>query len=285
MGAGSCLKALEVLECLAAHAEGLTLAEVSRATGLPKSTCHRLLTALEASGHIVKEFGSLRYRLGARILRLSEAYSRALDLRELAQRYLRQLAELTQETIHLVKFEETCGVYIDKIDTPHAIGLMSRIGAQLMLHCTAAGKSILAYLSDDRLRHVVSRVGLPRRTPNTITTYAQLESELAVVRVRGYAIDNEENRVGVVCIGAPVFNHSGEPVAAISISAPVARMDVQQAEGYAVDLLTAALALSVKVGYCVDGRVAGWRVRQDASHFVDAACGQGGAPAGKELLA
>lgn len=261
---GDRLKVLHILECLANSPNGLGVSDVSRRVEIPKSSVHRFLIAMEEEGYVVKEVAGKRYRLGAKVLQLADAYSRIVDIRELARPYLRNLLDLTQETIHLVQLEETAGVYIDKLDTPQPIGLMSRIGKRIPLHSTAAGKAILAYLPESRVRAVVSRVGLEPQTPNTITSYARLLEALSEVRRRGYAIDDNENRLGVVCIGAPILDYQGWAVGAISISAPASRMTPSQAERYAPELLTAALKASSGLGYHPDARISGWAMNEPA---------------------
>jgi DNA-binding IclR family transcriptional regulator len=96
--------------------------------------------------------------------------------------------------------------------------MRSRIGATLPLHCTAIGKSILAALPDDEVRRISSRSGLPRRMPHTLTTPDALLANLASVRARGWALDDEENMTRVRCVGAVVLNHRGEPIGGVSVS-------------------------------------------------------------------
>ena len=175
---------------------------------------------------------------------------------------MRNLLDLTQETIHLVQLEETEGVYVDKLDTPQPIGLMSRVGKRILLHSTAAGKAILAYLPESRVRAIVNRMGLEPQTPNTITSYARMLEALNEIRKRGCAIDDNENRLGVVCIGAPILDYQGWATGAISISAPANRMTASQAERYAPDLLTAAFKVSSALGYQPDARISGWVLKE-----------------------
>ena len=262
---GDRLKVLHILECLASFPNGLGVSEVSQRVGIPKSSVHRLLMAMEKEAYVVKEVAGKRYRLGAKVLQLADAYSRIADIRELARPHLRNLLDLTQETIHLVQLEETEGVYIDKLDTPQPIGLMSRVGKRILLHSTAAGKAILAYLPESRVRAIINRMGLEPQTANTITSYARLLEALNEVRERGCAIDDNENRLGVVCIGAPILDYQGWATGAISISAPASRMTTAQAERYAPDLLAAALKVSSSLGYQPDDRISGWVLKELAS--------------------
>jgi DNA-binding IclR family transcriptional regulator len=148
-------------------------------------------------------------------------------LRNESQAILNELADKTGETIHLAVPSATEVVYIAKVESKHALGMSSHIGARLPMYCTALGKAILAF-SDQKLLHAVLAQSLVPRTPNSITSPEMLTSELALVQSRGYAIDNEENEIGIRCVGAPIFDYTATPIAAISISVPRQRMNQER---------------------------------------------------------
>jgi len=139
-------------------------------------------------------------------------------------------------------------VYIDKLEGRGAYGMRSRIGASLPLHCTAIGKAILAALPDDEVRRISGRTGLPRRMPHTLTTTEALLANLASVRARGWALDDEENVTRVRCVGAVVLNHRGEPIGAVSVSGLSFDMARAQVARLAPMVVRAAREVSAALG-------------------------------------
>lgn len=217
-------KAIGILDILASKAEvGISLAELSALIGMPKSSTHRYLATLQKLGLAERKNGD-RFSLGVKVIELAGSFLAKSNLRNETQVVLKDLAERSGETIHLAVPSGTEVVYIDKVESKHALGMYSHIGARLPMHCTALGKAILAFSNDEQLRLVMSQP-LTGRTPNSITTVNALEEELALIRSNGFAIDNEENELGIRCVGAPIFDYTATPIAAISISAPRDRMD------------------------------------------------------------
>ena len=184
----SSLKVLTILEACGSNGkEGLGITEITRATGLSRSTVHRLVAALLETGYLRKHSGK-KYSLGFRIVSLAAPLLDDTELKEMARPYLERLAERTGETVHLVQLNGHYAVYVDKIDSPQPVGLLSKVGARLMLHCTGAGKVLLAHMNEENRRHVYDTVGLPARTANTITSAEALEKELQLNREQGYAL-------------------------------------------------------------------------------------------------
>lgn len=216
-------KAIGILDILASKAEvGISLAELSALIGMPKSSTHRYLATLQELGLAERKNGD-RFSLGVKVIELAGAYLAKSDLRNETQMVMKDLAERTGETIHLAVPSGAEVVYIAKVESTHALGMFSHIGARLPMHCTALGKAILAFSKAEQLQLVLSQP-LIRRTPNSITSPEALKAELDRVRACGYAIDNEENELGIRCVGAPIFDYTATSIAAISISAPRERM-------------------------------------------------------------
>ena len=217
-------KALSIVDILATKAEnGISLAELSALLNWPKSTTHRYLTTLLELG--LAERNSVdRFHLGTKVIELAGSFLANSDLRNESQQNLSELAEKALETIHLAVPSGTEVVYIAKNESKHAWGMFSHIGARMPMHSTALGKAILAFSVIGLLQEVLAE--LPKsRTQNTITSAQGLEAELALIRSRGFAIDDEENEVGIRCVGAPIVDYTGLAIAAISISGPRERMD------------------------------------------------------------
>ena len=216
----------------------LSLAELCRRTGIPKSTAHRQLKELEGWDVVERTPGG--FRLGMRLFELGQLAPRQRGLREAAMPFLADLLEATHETVHLAVPDGTDMVYVDKIDTRRAPALPSRVGGRMPSHCTAVGKAVLAFSPPDRVQAVL-RTGLARRTPRTVVAPGILLRQLAEVRRTGIAAEHEESEVGLSCVAAPVFDARSRPIAAISLSGRSSRFEAARL-GPAVR--TAALGLS-----------------------------------------
>lgn len=220
-GPGTVVKSVALLN-LVAERPGLTLTELGQHADLPTATAHRLLRALIDEG-LLRIDPANRYHLGSHCLYLGSRFLEDVDLRLEAEEHLRRLVDETGETAHMGVLEGTDVVYLAKVDSPHPVRMHSRIGGRFPLYCTAMGKAMLAFSDRDIVDRVVDK-GMPRRTPNTITTPDGFAAELAAIRERGWAFDDIENEEGIRCVAAPVLLHGRRPVAAISVAAPEARM-------------------------------------------------------------
>jgi DNA-binding IclR family transcriptional regulator len=241
-------KAINILEILAQKADvGISLAELCSLIEFPKSSTHRYLVTLNELG-LAERKNNDRYYLGTKIIELAGTYLLKSDLRNDSQATLDELAEMTGETVHLAVPSGTEVVYIAKVESKHALAMFSHIGARLPMHCTALGKAILAF-SDRHMLQAVLSSPLTTRTPNSITLVKAFEDELTLIRSRGYAIDNEENEIGIRCVGAPIFDYTTKPIGAISVSAPSDRMDPERCNSLGPLLLKAALNISRRKGY------------------------------------
>jgi DNA-binding IclR family transcriptional regulator len=202
---------------------GLTLIELAAALELNRSTLLRLLAPLVETRLVERDPGTSRYRLGSRNAQLGQVFLERLDRRRVAHEVLVDLVRQCGETVHLVNAELPEVVYIDKIDSPQAVRMHSRIGNRMPCYSTSVGKAILAH-ADEATVEMVVRNGMPARTPTTITTAEGLRSDLALIRERGYALDDSENEPDIRCVAAPLFDHAGEVSSAISISGPAHRV-------------------------------------------------------------
>jgi len=241
-------KAISILDILAFKADaGVSLSELCSLIDIPKSSTHRYLVTLQELG-LAERKSNDRYYLGTKVIELAGAYLLKSDLRNDSQAALDELAEMTGETVHLAVPSGTEVVYIAKVESKHALSMFSHIGARLPMHCTALGKAILAF-SDSYELHAVLSKPLITRTPNSITSINALENELTLIRSRGYAIDNEENELGIRCVGAPIFDYTTKPIGAISVSAPRDRMDQERCNSLGPLVYLAAQKVSRRKGY------------------------------------
>lgn len=246
-------KVLTVLHAFRADDDELTLAELGRRTGLPKGTLHRVVTDLVAArlldrvGGPPPGEGAARgggYRLGGQLFELGMRASVERGLLEVAIPFMQDLYERTHETVHLGIREGTEVVYVGKIGGHRQAKAPSRVGGRMPLHCTALGKTLLAYAPRSVFARTVE-VGLVRKTPRTIVAPGLLRSELRQVVQSGVAFEHEESAVGLVCVAAPVRGPDELVVAAISVTGPVSRFRPEQhvsSVRAAADGVTATLA-------------------------------------------
>ncbi len=213
-GGGSIDKALTVLEALAEHRR---VTDIATGTGLPKSTVHRILQSLVGWG-FARADGSGGYLPGPRILTLAGKMMSRFDPAQHADSALRSLRDRTGFTVHFAVRSGDEAVYVRKLEGLGPYQMASRVGMSMRLHTTAIGKAILSRLDDTEVIAIADRTGLDHRTPRTITEAEALLGHLAEVRSHGYAIDDEENEVGIRCVGAPVFDHTGAVMGGISVS-------------------------------------------------------------------
>jgi DNA-binding IclR family transcriptional regulator len=242
-------RALAILDALSADGPDLSLAEVSQALGLHKSTAHRLIMVLERHKLIERNSGNSRYRLGLKLFELGTRAVSKLDLRERARPFLERLVLETSETVHLCILDDAEVVYLDKVEPARSVRMASSVGRRNPAYCTAVGKAMMAYLPDSQVEAMARKHGLRAVTANTITSLVALKKELNAIRERGYAIDHEEIEEGVRCVGCVVRNFSGEPLAAISVSAPAFRLTKDKVKNLAQPVVAAANALSAELGF------------------------------------
>lgn len=222
---GVLTKALDLIDLLDAN-EALTLTELSARSGISKSTALRLLANLRERGYVEREAPTGHYRLGFRLLQLGMRKSAALDLRTLARPILQRLRLETDETVNLAVPTPDGIVYIDILESSHGLRMTSAVGTRDDFHSTALGKAILAHAAPGAFP--TPSGPLPPKTPHTIVDRDALARELTVIRLQGYAFDDEENEAGARCLSAPIFDHNGQVVAAVSVSGPASRFTTER---------------------------------------------------------
>ncbi|MCR8631510.1 IclR family transcriptional regulator [Paenibacillus radicis (ex Xue et al. 2023)] len=246
------VKALHVLEQLAAlcdtSPQGASVSEIAKLSGESPSSVCKHLAAFQQSGLVEQDEHSERYRIGLYSLRLASLALKTMNIREIASPYLRKLADLAGETVHLVVRDGLRVVYIDKVESSKTIRMHSQIGLRNPMYCTGVGKAILAF-SPSSLTDAVIAEGLIPFTPYTLATQGTLVADLELIKARGFSIDNCEHEPEVRCVAAPIFNHLKEPVASISISAPKWRMSEERIETSGVWIRDTALDISNRLGY------------------------------------
>jgi IclR family acetate operon transcriptional repressor len=214
--------AFGVLEALVLAGEPMTLPDLARVAGLSKTTTFRYIRTLALLGYITA-IGAKHYEMGPSIWMLGQDTGGARALRALADEELKFLSDLFAETVNLAIPNGKRLNYIAVLEPDKPLRFTAGVGDSEWLHCTALGKTLLAYMSPDELGGHLG-ADLPRFTEHTMTKRVQLQRNLAGIRKLGYAIDREENELGCVCYAAPIFGTGPQPIGALSVSIPTSRL-------------------------------------------------------------
>ncbi|MBS1675611.1 MAG: IclR family transcriptional regulator [Actinobacteria bacterium] len=216
----SVTRAFDLLELIADAGGDTTISEIAGITGLPLPTIHRLLRTLVDRGY-ARQLTNRHYALGPRLVRLGDVANRQFG--QIAMPQLKALVDRLGETANLATIDGDAVVYISQAPSPHAMRMFTEVGGRAGLHSTSAGKAMLSQLTDDQVRAIAGRTGLPASTPRSLTTVDALLADVALTRDRGYAFDDGEHEVGVRCVGMAVADMPA--LTAVSISGPVSRVD------------------------------------------------------------
>ncbi len=215
-------RAMNILEIVIQH-EPIGVTKVSNITDIHKSTVYRILNTLVHLGYVSQNKDG-KYHVGLKLFEIGSKAINNLDLRQTVSPYLKEIQEKTGETIHLGVLDYMEIIYIDKVESDKTIRMHSKIGKRSYAHSTSLGKVILAYSDDDIIERIIKEKGLPKLATNTITEPDEFRNHLQKVNEQGFALDEEENEIGIRCIAAPIFDYSGNVVAAFSVSGPSIRV-------------------------------------------------------------
>ena len=232
-------RTFELLEHLADGGGSLSLSELAARSALPMPTIHRLIRFLVSQGYVRQE-PSKRYAIGPRMIWLGEAASRMLG--SWATPALADLVETFGETTNMAMLEGDRVIYVAQVAAPRAMRMFTEVGRFLMPHCTGVGKAIMSTMTDDEVAALLKRTGMPPQTEHTITSVNKMLAELARIRQAGYAVDNEEQELGVRCVAASVPELPFR--ATVSVSGPSSRVTVEQVERIAPALREVAAGLT-----------------------------------------
>lgn len=243
-------RASAIIDVIAAgDIEGVSLVDICRATELNKTTAFNLLSSLVTLRFVDQNQTSKRYILGLRNIELGRLVQHRLYIPEIARPILVDLCRKTNETVSLALPDHLDLLVVDSLNGSKFLQATAYTGSRSQYHCTALGKAVLAQRSES-MRHTIYRLcGLPPLTKHTITDIDTLEAQLPQIRTQGYALDAEENEMGVNCIGAAVLDGFGEVAAAISVTGPSNRWNAETIIHHAEDVITASSMISKALGY------------------------------------
>jgi IclR family acetate operon transcriptional repressor len=212
-------RAFDVLEALAqASRAGLGVSELARRAGMSKSNSFSILQTLIARGYVADEGegAARRYRPTPALAQLAVLGGDSITTA--GQKILESLTARTSLTSRLAVLDDGYVVALLRVDGPGPVQLSTYLGRRELPHCSGVGKAIMATLADADVDAIVRRIGLPRRTPRTITSATALKRQLKLVRERGYSFDDEEDHEGVFCVGAAFYHRDNTAAGAISVS-------------------------------------------------------------------
>jgi IclR family transcriptional regulator, acetate operon repressor len=238
-GVQSLERAFDLLERMADAGGEVGLSELSASSGLPLPTIHRLMRTLVSCGY-VRQRANRRYALGPRLIRLGESASRLLGT--WARPWLARLVEETGETANMALLDGDEVVYVAQVPSKHSMRMFTEVGRRVLPHSTGVGKALLAGLPPNEVRALLARTGMPSATERTITSPEAFLSALVEVRQLGYAVDDNEQELGVRCLAVPVPD--SPTAAAISISGPAGRVTDKATELFVPVLRQVAAELS-----------------------------------------
>ncbi|MGI9465171.1 MAG: IclR family transcriptional regulator domain-containing protein [Aestuariivirgaceae bacterium] len=217
-------RALKLLNALSYYSQGLSLSEVAQEVGLPNSTAHRLLTTLQNERYVRFDNERSVWMIGVQAFRVGSTFVRSRDLVSIARPYMRRLMDQSGETVNLGILDRDEVVYLAQVETQKMMRAIAGPGGRAAVHCSSIGKALLAYMSIEDRDRLLGVLPMHRETTNTVTTAPALNEQLPAIVSSGFAVDDEENAIGLRCVAGVIFNEYAEPVAGLSISGPTARL-------------------------------------------------------------
>jgi IclR family KDG regulon transcriptional repressor len=251
-------KALSIVELLMRRAEPLSARAIAEQAGINRTTTHRLLNALIHRGWIEKPPGTASYRLGLKFVALAHVGSLGRSFLEEVRPAMEHLSRLTRETVHLGVLDGFEVLHVDKIESLERVGIASKIGSRGIPHTTGLGKALLAAGSDTVLEEYLT-YAVGEDAADRLTDPEAFRSEIARTRERGYSIDDEEDSIGVRCLGVAVLGAGGAPLFAISLTGPSPRFTLERVQAYAPEAIATARALSRQLGWEPAAEISGDR--------------------------
>ena len=251
-GVQALTRGIQILDHLALAARGLRFTDLLERTGMPKGTLHRLLQALADERLISLDARDQTYRLASRLFQWAHKVWDEFDLRGAAEPELVRLRDMTGETIRLGVLEGTSVLYVDQREVAQPLRLNNGVGSRVEAYASGLGKAIMAHLSLERRRALLSAATLDPLTPNTIVDADELDRQLDLTKARAYAISVDEQNVGISSVAAAILNHRGEPIGAIGVIGPSFRLPVERLHTLGRDVIEAARRITGNIGEVSD---------------------------------
>lgn len=226
-----------------------TIVEIAEILKVDKSTVSRMMSTLMQYDMVSVNPVSKKYRLGFRILYLSEGVKRNFNIAEAARPYMYKICEETRESVHLAAMGNRSVYIVDQVRSQKTYDLSAQIGMIEAWHCSSVGKCVLAYKPQSFVEALFHDYDFEQYTPHTITDYQTLEKELKKIREQGYALDDEERSLGVCCMAVPIFNYSRQVNSCVGISAPKGQITEKDMKKYILCMKKYSSQISKELGY------------------------------------
>ncbi|MFT3960394.1 IclR family transcriptional regulator [Propionivibrio sp.] len=240
-------KTLSILEFISRNSKGVSLAELVKSVGIPKTTAFRILEVLLAREYATWDPESEKYSIGLKTLEIGLSGLIGQNIVNISVPYLQELSSSVGETSFLAVYNSGDVVYLYKVEGNKSIVTTATLGSRRPAYCTALGKAILANLPIEEADRIFER-SLEKLTDKTIVERIRLHEEFARIRLSGYAVDDEGVEHGLYCLAVPVYDYTGRVAAAISVSGPVKRM-TENGEKIVDELQSIGGMISRRLGY------------------------------------
>lgn len=241
--------ALQLLELVSKERNGARVKDLAATSGVNTASVSKMLSTLAAQGFVRKDDTTRRYSLGYKLLELSTRLIESLDIRTAARPVLEALEAATNEVINLAAYHIGDLIYIDKYEGTKSLRMHSKIGGRAGWVNTAVGKAVFANLPEHEKAFLLDGFDFTPKTPSSITSREEYLAQISEVVEKGYALDVEENELGILCVGAAVLDYSGKAVGAVSISWPVVRGGLERMYALQERLRAACREISRAMGY------------------------------------
>lgn len=255
---GTVAKALEVLDLVASFGRPVRFSDVLEQSPYPKATLYRLLQTLASQGMLAYDTDRSCYTMGIRLVRLAHVAWQQSSLAPIARPHLDRLSALVGETVHLAQLDHAQVLYVDKRNARMPIPMYSQAGKVGPAYCTGVGKAMLAHLPEAQLPAILGQQSWHRFTPKTLTTPEALLADLASIRARGYAMDDEEHEPGIICVALPVLTSGGAVLGALSVTSTTAQTSL--------DALSEFAPLIRDIAHTIAQETETWRFPEDGTH-------------------
>jgi DNA-binding IclR family transcriptional regulator len=240
-------KTLSILEFISRNSRGVSLADLVKSVGIPKTTAFRILGVLLAREYVTWDRESEKYSIGLKMLEIGLSGLIGQNIVEISIPYMQELSAIVGETSFLAVYNNGDVVYLYKVDGTKSVVTHCSLGSRRPAYCTALGKAILANLPIEESDRIFEKP-LEKLTDKTIVERIRLQEEFARIRLNGYAVDDEAIEYGLYCLAVPIFDYTGRVVAAISVSGPIERMK-ENREKIIENLQSTGGMVSRRLGY------------------------------------
>jgi IclR family acetate operon transcriptional repressor len=254
-GVQSVDRALLIIETLAEDDEGYRLSDLAVRTGLSTSTVHRLLATLEKRRFVQFDRYESKWHVGAQSFAVGATFARRRNFVAQAMPYLRKLRDQTRETANLAVVDDESIIVLTRMESREIMRSLTKVGGRVAMVASGVGKAVLATYSDEDVNAIIRRQGMPRLTEKSIVRPSELFKELEAIRRQGYAVDDEEARIGLRCVAAVVYSDCSEPLAAISVSGMASRVTRERLPALGRTVREVAAELTAALGGVIPAAV------------------------------